>query len=428
MHSTVLAGNRNDQSVFLSETHEAGLLKTALFTCELREDLGFAAPLLCIADELVRLATKDGIQLRTVFALSDPVYCGHEVASHGHVVLPAPLARRPLEINSLGKSYANLLAAIGFGHERELRLIVDTWDRLFAVLSPAVVVTDNSPVACLAARGRIPLFVTGSGFRAPPADIIAFPPIANAVESETNQILIRDVVNRILQSRGLRRIGNLPELFAGDGRAVFTVPQLDPYAACRNERLLEPCLNIKGPLAQVETPSVFVALPSTFSHLARIVRALERVGATISCYVPGPRSVGLTLLNEIGAHIFEARPLLNDVLSNAAVVLAASADVALSAYLAGRPQVLFRSDLETSIMASELEKRHAAIALEVTDAEKVTDAIRELMHNPSYDQSAREEARRVQAILASANPATLAATGCLELIKSHCSPSLAKNH
>jgi UDP:flavonoid glycosyltransferase YjiC (YdhE family) len=111
------------------------------------------------------------------------------------------------------------------------------------------------------------------------------------------------------------------------------------------------------------------------------------------------------------------------VLSKASVVLAASADVALSAYLAGRPQVLLRSDLETNIMASELKKRHAAIALDVTNnPENLTSAIRELMHNPSYDQSAREEARRAQAILTSDNSGTLAATRCLELIKSYCAP------
>src|ERR1700730_10189653 len=108
---------------------ERGRLKTAVFTCELREDLGFAAPLLCIADELVRLAARDGFHVRTIFVLSDPVYSGHEVASHGHTVLAVPSARRPFHTHSLGRSYANLLAAIGFAHERELKLTLDAWDR-----------------------------------------------------------------------------------------------------------------------------------------------------------------------------------------------------------------------------------------------------------------------------------------------------------
>ena len=94
--------------------------RTAVFTSELRDDLGFGAPLLCIADEFVRLAAQDEYHVRAVFVLSDPVYFGHEVTTHGHTALPAPSIKRPFEISSLGKSYANLLAGIGFAQEREL--------------------------------------------------------------------------------------------------------------------------------------------------------------------------------------------------------------------------------------------------------------------------------------------------------------------
>jgi UDP:flavonoid glycosyltransferase YjiC (YdhE family) len=228
-------------------------------------------------------------------------------------------------------------------------------------------------------------------------------------------------VNKVLQGRGVPRVNYLPELFAGDQRAVFAVPQLDPYHVHRNETLLRPCINIDGPLATREDPSIFFALPSTFPNLTDIVRALERAGVVMSCYVPGPETVGLTLLREIGARVFETRPVLKHVLSEATLVLAASADLALSAYLAGRPQVLLRGNLEASVMASELENRHTAIALEVTDADKLTYAIRELLDNSSYVQSSREEARRVQPIATSENSAAFAARGCLELISSSCS-------
>jgi UDP:flavonoid glycosyltransferase YjiC (YdhE family) len=397
---------------------EGGDQKTAVFICELRSDLGFAAPLLCVADELVRIAAQQGSQLRTIFVLSDPVYYGHEVAARGHMVLPAPVINRQFEINSLGRSYADLLAAIGFAHERELTMLVETWDRLFALLSADVVIADNCPLACLAARGRIPVFVAGSGFSAPPASMAFFPAIASIGQAETNQSLLVDTVNRILHGRGVPRIDNLPELFAGDRRAVFSVPQLDPYYAHRDERLLSPCFNIKGPLVPREAPSIFFSLPSTFPDLTGLVRALKRVGAVMSCYVPGPGTVGLTLLKEAGARVFETRPVLHDVLSDATVVLAASADLASATYLAGRPQVILRGDLETNAMALELENRHTAIALDAADLNDLTDAIRELLNNSSYAQSAREESRRLQTTALSDNSAATAARECLEFIGS----------
>jgi UDP:flavonoid glycosyltransferase YjiC (YdhE family) len=203
---------------------------------------------------------------------------------------------------------------------------------------------------------------------------------------------------------------------------VFTIPQLDPYGACRNEKLSNPCVDFEGPLPQSEKPSLFLALPSTFPNLSRIARAIERTGAKICAYMPGPPSVGLTLMNTIGVRIVDIRPRLSEVFSGASVVLAGSADLALSAYLAGRPQIVFKDDLETTLMASELEKRHAAIALDVSDAEKTTAAIRELMNNPSYARSAQEEARRVRAMLTSNNSASLAAKECLKLMQSESSP------
>jgi hypothetical protein len=391
--------------------------KTAVFACELRDDLGFESPLLCIADELRRLASLGGYQLRTIFALRDPVYGADEVAARGYIALPAPVIRQTLEINSAAKSYANLVATIGFAHERELTLLLQAWDRLFGLLDASLLVVDNSPSACMAARGRIPVVVTGSGFGAPPPDIAVFPALTSDAQTETNQSMILDIVNRVLHSRGVQSISNLPELFAGDQRAVFTVPQLDPYHAQRQENLYSPCLRPSNPSAARQGPSIFLALPSVFANLTGIVRVLQRIGVPISCYVPGPETVGLTLLRQAGARVFDKRPLVHEALSDAAVVLSASSDLALAAYIAGRPQAVLRADPEITAMASELERRRVAIALNITDVDKLAGAIRELLNNPSYTHSAREEARRLKIASTESNSVAYAARECLQLLR-----------
>ncbi len=389
---------------------------TAVFTYELGDDLGFGSPLLCIADELGKLAGQRGCQLQTVFAVSDPVYCGHEAAFRGHRVVSAPVNKQPLEIYSRGKSYANILAVNGFAHERELKLRAEAWDRLFTVLSPDVIVAESSPTACLAARGRIPLMAAGSGFDVPPAGLAIFPAIAGDCEPETNQALLRDTVNKVLKSRGIPVVDYLPELFAAGRRAVFTVPQFDPYHAHRKETLLGPCIGIEGPFAPREAPSIFFSLPSTLPCLSGVVRALEQVNAAISCYVPGPETAGLAMLQQIGAHIYETRPDLEHVLQEAEAVLAASADLAMAAYLAGRPQVIIRRDLETSVMASELEKRGTAIALDLADVDSgVKRALKDVLNNSSYARSAREEARRARPFIDPDRCAAIAAQQCSEL-------------
>jgi hypothetical protein len=389
---------------------------TAVFACELREDLGFAAPLLSIGDELVRLAELSGCSLRAVFVVADPIHCGHEIASRGHDVLPAPSIKRALDIRSEARSYSNVLATIGFGDQRELKLSIDAWDRIFAHLSPDLLVVDSSPVACLAARGRIPVLVTGSGFAEPPIHMAAFPAIIGDAQPETNQALIRDVVNTVLRMRGVPTIENPPEFLAGDRRAIFAVPQLDPYRATRSETLFNAYTDIQGPLVPSDVPSIFLSLPATFAHLTTVVRGVERAGATISAYIHGARSVGLTLLRQIRARIFETRPILSEALRDVSAVVAASADVAVGAFLAGRPQLILRSDVETSLLAAELVKRRVAIAPDVKDARTLADAIRTLLDDQSYMLSAQEEARRTHASMPPDCSAARAARWCMELI------------
>jgi hypothetical protein len=391
---------------------------TAVFASELRSDLGFGSPLLSIADELVALAARGGVTLRTVFLLNDPVYAGDEVAAHGHAVLPAPAVDSLIEISSSGRSYANILASIGFAHERELMLQVAAWDRLLAWLSPSVLVVDNAPSACLAARGRIPLFVTGSGFSAPPPRLAVFPAVASHDPSETNQTIMQAAVSAVLHRRGTPPVGALPELLAGDRRAVFALPHLDPYRQYRDERLLHPCLDIQGPLESRDAPVIFLAVPSTFPGLTDVVRAIDRAGPAVVGYVPGPETVGVALLKHIGASMFATRPPLRQALADASLVLAASADVATAAYLAGLPQVILQGDIETTTIASELQDRKTAISLKLGPAEELTRALRDVLNNPAYAQSAREEARRAQAARPAENPAQVAAAMCLDLLRS----------
>ena len=146
------------------------------------------------------------------------------------------------------------------------------------------------------------------------------------------------------------------------------------------------------------------------------MRALEQVNATISCYVPGPETAGLAMLQQIGAHIYETRPDLEQVLQEAEAVLAASAGLAMAAYLAGRPQVIIRRGLETSVMASELERRGTAIALDLADVDSgVKRAVKDVLNNSSYARSAREEARRARPFTDPDRCAAIAAQECSEL-------------
>jgi hypothetical protein len=187
--------------------------------------------------------------------------------------------------------------------------------------------------------------------------------------------------------------------------------------------LFTPCVDFQGPLPALGVPSIFFAVPSTLSCLIKIVRAVEAEGIVVSCYVPGPTTVALTMLNQLGVRIFDTRPALRDVLPNASVVLTASADLALSAYLAGRPQLIIKTDRETSVVASELETRQTAIALDPAELGSLGVSLRELLYNSSFAHSAYEEARRALADARADESVANVAHQCMELLTSNgCAP------
>ena len=129
--------------------------RTILLAGELGAGLGHAMPLFRIAEALHAEAQARGVGLRCVFALHDPALL-HDLKRPGDLALQAPSAPERSELRSHTGSYAEVLIASGFAHPDVLRRSVASWDDLFDLADPALVVADHSPTAVLAARGRRP--------------------------------------------------------------------------------------------------------------------------------------------------------------------------------------------------------------------------------------------------------------------------------
>ena len=228
--------------------------KTALFAWELGEGLGHASRLNAIADAL--LGVDPGV--RPVFAFCDPIYGRTAIGSAKHSVIPAPVAPVTQDIRSFGASYADVLTVFGYGDAVQLRLSLEAWDDLFAMIEPDLVIADHSPTACLAARGRIPVLITGNGFSVPPADLPTYPALQAEGQTASNQNHLLQVMNEVLMMRNAPALETLPEFLQGDRRAIFTLPQLDSYHQFRNERVLGPYAAVTGPMEPLAEPAIFL--------------------------------------------------------------------------------------------------------------------------------------------------------------------------
>jgi rhamnosyltransferase subunit B len=389
--------------------------KTVLFVNELYVDLWPASPLGAIAKALDGLAREQELDLSIVFALRDPVFAGFPIAALGYHVLPSPATPTTDHAGTKDNSFADVLLACRFARVHDLSRAVSAWDGLFEVIKPDVIVADTSPVVMLAARGRIPVMVTGSGFAVPPPGLGAFPPFGEDTSDETIQGLMLEVANMVLATRNAPLLDRLPRLLEGEARSAFCVPKLDPYAGTRTEPPLRPC-GCPGPLPFPAAPLLFAQMASDQAFAGAAARGFDRAGIAVAAYLPGPETAPTTFLAALGAELCATPPAPQEMLCRASIVVSGDVWLAQAAYTAGRAQICLPSSLEMRLLAEQLEILGCGITLRSFGSEELASAVRELMLNPTYRERAEEEALAAAEWAPNTESAKIVARRCLELV------------
>ena len=157
----------------------------------------------------------------------------HLLTEIGVNVVQAPVwqANGPPTLSSV--SWADILADLGLRDAHAIRLVITGWEQLLSQFTPAIVVCETAPGLALAAQGRVPSMLVGTGYGVPPPHLKTFPVLhtRNAPVWRENQLL--ENVNIALRSAGLPQRPTLPALYQADAQVVFSFPILDPY---RNQR------------------------------------------------------------------------------------------------------------------------------------------------------------------------------------------------
>jgi len=142
------------------------MAKTILFAWELGSGLGYVAHLRRLAARLQR----EGIR---IVAVLKNIHAARWLDGPDLDIMQAPLW--PVTFMSDAEcarlstaTFADTLAGFGLADERALRALLDAWDRLFSLIEPDLVIAEHAPAATLAARGRLPLALVGTGFTLPP--------------------------------------------------------------------------------------------------------------------------------------------------------------------------------------------------------------------------------------------------------------------
>ena len=368
-------------------------MKTILFAAELGAGMGHAIPLLRIAGALrAALRAQGKPDFRAVFVLHDPHLIRSQILP-GDLALSAPRPVAQGEIRAHTASYAEILVLAGFARKADLEAGLATWDDIFALTGPSVLVADHSPLAVLAARGRIPTLVTGNAFNAPPVNLKQYPALLAHADAPPIQQSMLAIVNDVVRQRGGAEIAHLPFVMAGDARAVFMLPAFDPYGPLRDTPLFgtyETGLVASPPPS---APSVFLYGHTHLPLAPKLIQAVVQTGLPVTAFMSGNESETTNFLKRQGITLLTSAPALTDILPRVSVVVShAGAGLSQAAYASGRAQVIVPIHSESQMIARQLEKSGTGICFDPTHGDIDTAALAAAIKRAATDEAMQTKA------------------------------------
>ena len=254
----------------------------------------------------------------------------------------------------------DILVGAGLADEAFLGDLIAAWQRLYHAIDPALVISEAAPAAALAARGRIPLVMTGNGFALPPHEMQAFPPLHKFSVPVFREDDTLGAVNNVARRFGLRTLDRLPGLFAGDAHLLHTLPLLDPYAGHRVAPHYGLPIDYVPCAANCGAQQVLVYLSQGVEIRDDVLAALRPVADRVRIHAPMLSEDNRTDLARGGAQVEPKQIDLSPALSAARLVVhLGGSGLASEAVLAGVPQYLLVMHVEQHLTGMAIERAGA---------------------------------------------------------------------
>jgi hypothetical protein len=165
------------------------------------------------------------------------------------------------------------------------------------------------------------------------------------------------VLNGGLRSRGEPPFENLPQIFSGDARMVFTFPLLDPYAAHRSDPLHGPLLDHAPVAADSNSRTIFAYLSRGYPLHPEIPDAFLRHAPKLRIHAPELSDQQARTLVQAGA-VVEREPVASAqaLASSSLVIHLGGSGLAAEALMAGVPQLILSMQVEQWLTGQALQR------------------------------------------------------------------------
>lgn len=349
----------------------AGRETRILCVWELGGNLGHLANLRLFAERALKrghqvvLVVRELHQVPAVFAGLDV-----EVWQAPHLKLPSLNAKKPMV------SYTDMAVQQCFGSESQLQLLVQTWQRLFQVIRPDLVIYDHAPSALVASVGKPwKKWAVGSGFLIPRTDgeyMGVFPDVRRSPDNgETLRLREQQalsMINAVLKRQNLQPWQTLNPLFCQcDRQLLMTVPEVDHFGERKNGEYLGIAISVDGvephwPEIELGRPNqekVFVYV-NNFLELPQLLNELlSRSRVLVYC-----KNLPNAIRDQFSDRIaFCDEPVNMDLLlkSRCRFVTNGNHGTATQALLAGIPQLMIPLQREQYLLSVRINRSERGI-------------------------------------------------------------------
>jgi UDP:flavonoid glycosyltransferase YjiC (YdhE family) len=311
------------------------------------------------------------------------------------------------------------LADAGLADEKALRALVAAWRALIDLIKPDLVIADYAPAAALAARGRIPLALVGTGFTLPPDSMAAFPLLHPFAPVRWPEPQLLAAVNAVTNEFALTPLQHLPQLFSGDAKWVHTFPLLDPYADRRQSPAHGPTLQSMPKARRADAQDILVYFSSWPDLEPTLLRVLAPAAQHARIFAPFLPREEKRHLADLGMRI-EDRPfdIAEDLATARLVLHFGSAGFAGDALIAGVPQAICPIDVEKQLTGDALEKAGVGKKLSVyaPDITLTEETVTTLLTDTVMADQARAQAETLRARYRGLDPLSDFVSSCLALL------------
>jgi UDP:flavonoid glycosyltransferase YjiC (YdhE family) len=313
----------------------------------------------------------------------------------------------------------DILSAMGLADTGAVQHLIQAWDEIFKRTRPDLVIADFSPMAALAARGRLPLVHIGNGYTLPPHYMKRFPPLHRFSPPAWNEEQTLAAVNQAAQACGRVPLDHLPQLFSGDACLVQTFPLFDPYDTQRTEPLDGPIFDGAPATKDADAQQIFAYLSSGYALHPSLFAALRPFAARLRLQAPGMPLAQVEALRHAGARIdTQPAPLAEILPATSLIVHNGGPGVAAEALVAGVPQLVLSAQVEQDYNGHALKNAGAGEFLRIYEpgVEISAELIGAMATDEALAARAGQQAERHRAYLATTDALGTYERTCLQLL------------